>query len=203
MFKTVAVLHGLFITSFGLLAVESPKTGDKAPTSIVGTFVPGGWCKEQQSVCAVLKHRDDPKIAVFTRTLNDNVMRLTAAMDKVVAEDSSLKWSFLFVSHENSPTPNQEDWDAELVRLKQAFAEHQIEHIAAGLMLRLPDEQKVTRAKKQVGVFDAGDLVVMLIRPQQGTDAVIQEVSVFQSEKLTAMDIEKATRQMALAAAKE
>lgn len=200
MFKTIVSLNYLLIMSVGLQAADRPEIGKQAPTNVVGTFVPGGWSEKQHSVCAVLAHRKEQKVAIFARALNDNVMQLTAAIDKVVAENSTLKWSFLLVSHENSPTPNEEVWDAELLRLKQSVAEQKIKHLAAGLMIRVPDESKPSRAKRQIGVFDEGDLVVMLIRPEAGSYGVIREVSVLQSEKLTAEDLEIVAQKMAAAA---
>lgn len=200
MTRALILLFSLLTSSVCLQAVERPEVGKHAPKSVVGTFVPGGWSEEQHSVCAVLAHRKEQKIAIFARNLNPNVMLLTAAMDKVVAENSTLKWSFLLVSHENSPTPSQEEWDAELLRLKQMTTDHKVEHLAAGLMIRLPDENQPSRALRKVGVFDEGDLVVMLIRPQAGANGIIQEVSVLQSNNLTNLDMDKVAKQMAAAA---
>lgn len=200
MIRTLILLPCLLTTMVCVGASERPEIGKHAPKSVVATFVPGGWSEEQHSVCAVLAHRKEQKIAVFARNLNPNVMLLTSAMDKVVAENSTLKWSFLLVSHENSPTPNQEEWDAELLRLKQMTTDHKIEHLAAGLMIRLPEENQPSRALRKVGVFDEGDVVVMLIRPQAGAYGIIQEVSVLQSNELTSLDVDKVAQQMAAAA---
>lgn len=184
-------------------AAEHPAVGEKAPNSIVGTFVKGGWSAEQHNVCPVLAHRGDQKIAVFAKSASDNVLGLTEALDAVVANDESLKWSFLFVSHENSPTPTQEDWDKELARLAELTSRHKLSHMAVGQMIRIPDSTKSTRARPQVGEFQDGDVVVMLIRPQSGTFGTIAEVAVVHAEQLDSPAIERIANQMVTAAQKK
>ncbi len=175
---------------------EPPQKGQKAPASIVATFLSGAWMEEQRDVCPVLAHRNEARIAIFSKDSGDAVMKLADRMDAIVAEHPQLKSSFLFVSHENQPTPSEDEWNAQLDMLKQQVAKHQIQHLAAGLMIRIPDPNAITRARKQVGVFQDGDLVVMLIVPQKGTFGVVQEAASLKSAELTDEQLDKATAQM-------
>lgn len=175
---------------------EPPQKGQKAPTSIVATFLSGAWVDEQRNACPVLIHRNETRIAIFSKDSSDPVMKLADRMDAIVAEHPQLKSSFLFVSHENQPTPSEDEWKAQLETLKQQVAKHQIQHMAAGLMIRIPDPNAVTRARKQVGVFQDGDLVVMLIVPQKGTFGVVQEAAALKSAELTNEQLENVAAQM-------
>lgn len=165
---TLALMLTVSVLATSLLhhcRAEPPEKGKNAPASIVATFLSGAWIDEQREVCPVLAHRNEARIAIFSKDSSDAVMKLADRMDAIVAEHPQLKSSFLFVSHENHPTPSEDEWKAQLDTLKQQVAKHQIQHLAAGLMIRIPDPNAITRARKQVGVFQDGDLVVMLIVP--------------------------------------
>jgi len=175
---------------------EPPEKGQKAPTSVVATFLSGAWVDEQRDVCPVLIHRDDTRIAIFSKDSSDAVMKLADRMDAIVADHERLKSSFLFVSHENKPTPSEEEWDSQLQSLRQQVAKYEIQNLAAGLMIRLPDPKAITRARRQVGVFQDGNLVVMLIVPQKGTFGVVQEAVSLKSAELSNEQLDQVTALM-------
>ena len=179
-----------------LCLIEPPEKGQKAPTSVVATFLSGAWVDEQRDACPVLIHRDETRIAIFAKDSGDAVMKLADRMDAIVADHEQLKSSFLFVSHENQPTPSEEEWAGQLQSLKQQVAKYEIQHLAAGLMIRLPDPNAVTRARRQVGVFQNGDVVVMLIVPQKGTFGIVKEAASLKSAELTDEQLEKVTALM-------
>jgi hypothetical protein len=151
------MLRLCFITLIGVssiacvsLAEDELKVGMKAPTSIVAEFITGEW-SERGSSCPVLAHRDAMKIAVFVKRLENPVLPLLGAMDELIAGDSSLKWSFVFVSHENAPTPSQEEWDTQLEQLRKVASDRMLKHLSLGVLLRNPDNGRPTRAKRQLG----------------------------------------------------
>jgi len=186
----------MFMPGSARCFVEPPQKGQNAPTSIVATFLSGAWIDEQREVCPVLAHRNEARIAIFSKDSGDAVMKLADRMDAVVAEHPQLKSSFLFVSHENQPTPSEDEWKAQLETLKQQVARHEIQNLAAGLMIRIPDPNAITRARKQVGVFQDGDLVVMLIVPQKGTFGLVQEAASLKSAEQTNEQLDNVTAQM-------
>jgi hypothetical protein len=179
-----------------LAAAEAPKQGDKAPTSIVATFMSGGWIDKQKNACPVLANRDEARIAIFSKTSGDAVMKLVQRMDTLVAEHKRLKSSFLFVSHENQPTPSEEEWNEQFETLKRQVTTHGIKNLAAGLMIRLPETNKPTRARRLVGVFEKGDVVMMLVAPMKGTYGSIKEVVSLNSAELTEEQIDQVVKQM-------
>lgn len=186
----------LLATLQQLCSAEPPEKGQKAPTSVVATFLSGAWVDEQRDACPVLLRRDEAKIAIFSKDSSDAVMKLADRMDAIVADNQQLKSSFLFVSHENQPTPSEEEWASQLQSLKQQVAKYGIQNLAAGLMIRLPDPNAVTRARRQVGVFQDGDIVVMLIVPKKGTFGVVQEAASLKSAELTDEQLDKVTALM-------
>ena len=132
-------------------------------------------------------------------------MPLVAAIEEIVASDSTLKWSFVFVSHENDPTPTQEDWDAQLEHLKKLALDKKIEHLSLGILNRIPDKDKPSRAMRKLGFFGDGDVVVMLIQPDSNAQrGVMQYVSVLKSKEIQEKTIEQIGSQLeeAIAAAK-
>jgi hypothetical protein len=177
-------------------AQDQLKPGMNAPTSIVARFISGDWAK-QGSACPILNHRNEVKIAIYVKRAHEPVLPLIATLDELVAEHAALKWSFVFVSHENSPTPNQVEWDAELVRLKKLTSDRNIQHLSFGLLLRDPENGKPVGAKPRLGFFGDGDIVVMLIRPDEKVKrGVIHYLSVLKSEELDAGTIQRIASQL-------
>lgn len=179
---------------------ESPENPDKPPTSIVARFQPGAWIHEEKDACPILAHRKESRLAVFSRDSSDAVMKLANRMDSLVTGNERLKSSFLFVSHENRPTPSEDEWSEQFATLKKQTAKFEITHLAAGLMIRLPDEKAVTRARRQVGVFQDGDVVVMLIVPQQNTYGIVRELVSLKSSELTDEKLDAVEQKMKAAA---
>ena len=197
------MLRGCFGTLIGILSIASVslaedqlKVGMNAPTSIVAEFITGDW-SERGSSCPVLANRDAMKVAVFVKNLEEPVLPLVGAIEEMVADDASLKWSFVFVSHENAPTPSQDEWDAQLTQLRKLASERMIKHLSIGVMLRNPDNGKPSKAKRQLGFFGDGDVVVMLIRPDANTKReVIQYLRVLKSEEIQKRTIEQIRSQL-------
>ncbi len=172
-------------------AEDQLDVGMIAPTSIVAEFITGDLA-ERGLVCPVLANRDAMKVAVFVKRLDDPVLPLVATIEELVADNAVLKWSFIFVSHENAPTPSQEEWDAQLAQLKQIASDRKIKHLSIGLMLRNPDSRKPSKAKRQLGFFVDGDVVVMLIRPDvKAKRGFIQYLRVLKSEEIEMETIER------------
>lgn len=186
------------------LAEDQLKVGMNAPTSIVAEFITGDWA-ERGSSCPVLTNRDAMKVAVFVKRLDDPVLPMIGAIEEVVADDASLKWSFVFVSHENAPTPSQQEWDTQLAHLRKLSTDKKIRHLSLGVMIRNPDNGKPSSAKRQLGFFGDGDVVVMLIRPYANAKrGVIQFLSTLKSEEINKQAIDRVRNQLkdALAAAR-
>jgi hypothetical protein len=194
---------GVIVAVSVSLAEEQLEVGMVAPTSVVAEFITGDLAKFR-SVCPVLANRDAVKVAVFVKSVDDPVLPLVEAIEEVVADDAALKWSFVFVSHENAPTPSTEEWDAQFAHLKKLASDRKINHLSIGMMLRNPDNGKPSKAKRQLGFFGDGDVVVMLIRPDaKGKRGLIQYLSVLKSEEIEKETIEHIRSQLkdALAAA--
>jgi hypothetical protein len=207
-------VHGMRSLLFGMLVAlcvvctarseEQLNVGMIAPTSIVAEFVTGDLAK-RGSACPVLTNRGSVKIAVFIKRLDDQVLPLISAIEGLVAQDAALKHSFVFLSHENAPTPSQDDWDDQLAHLKKLASERDIKHLSIGVMLRNPDNVKPTRAKRHLGFFENGDVVVMLIRPDAKVKrGCIQYVSLLKSEEIEMKTVELIRNQLvhAIAAVK-
>lgn len=196
----VALLGSLFLAPVSY-AEDQLKVGMLAPPSIVAEFFTGKW-SERGSACPVLVNRDATKVAVFVKRLDDPIIPLIGEMEKIVANDGSLKWSFVFVSHENSPTPSQEEWDAQISQIKKLANDKAISHLSIGSMLRIPDNSKSVRAKRQLGFFGDGDVVVMLINPDQKKNrGLIQFVEFLKTRELNKEKIEQISSQLKVAIA--
>ncbi len=192
----VCTLVGIIVVATASLAEDPLKVGMIAPTSIVAEFVTGEWA-ERGSSCPVLANREAMKVAVFVKQLNDPVLPLVNAIEEIVASDSSLKWSFVFVSHENAPTPSQAEWDSQLARLRKLAGDMKMEHLSLGVLIRNPDTGSPSKAKRQLGFFGDGDVVVMLIRPDANAKrGVIQYLSVLKSEEIQEKAIERIGSQL-------
>ena len=155
--------------------------GMPAPASIVAEFVSGE--KADKRMCPVLRNHEETKIAIFSKQFNAPVLALMKLADGIVAGTPELKSSFAFVSHENAPTPTVTEFDDQLSEIRREATENSIKHLSIGLMIRIPDNQKNTRAKPSLGFFGDGDIVVMLISPEKGHHhAIVRYFQVLQSE---------------------
>jgi hypothetical protein len=203
MIKTLfGPLFGILVGVSVSIAEDQFKVGMNAPTSIVAEFITGDWA-EYGSACPVLLNRDAMKVAVFVKQLKDPVVPLIGAIEEIVAADSKLKWSFVFVSHENAPTPSQEDWDAQLAQLKKLARDKELKGLSLGVMLRNPDNGKPSRTRRQLGFFGDGDVVVMLIRPDATAKrGVVQYLRVLKSEEIEEKTIELISSQLKESVAK-
>jgi hypothetical protein len=172
--------------------------GMPALGSIVAQFVTGP--KADKTVCPVLFEREETKIAIFAKQLNAPVLSLIQSIDEIVAATPKLKSSFVFLSHENAPTPTEADFENQLAEIKRLAAEKSIEHLAMGLMIRIPDSQRNTRARRSLGFFGDGDIVVMLIGPGKNRNStMIRYFQVLNSESATG-EIERVCKELRRAA---
>lgn len=137
--------------------------GMDAPTSIVAQFVTGPF--GERSLCPVLYKRESLKVAVFARDFNTEVGSLVKAVDKVVATSQMDDVSFVFISHENDPTPSEMEFQVQLETMKKFAEQEMIDHLSLGTMIRIPDKTVSTRALKKLGFFGDGESVVMVISP--------------------------------------
>lgn len=174
-------------------ADEPLKIGSRAPMSIVGHFVSGPILEQQSEICPTLYKRDECKIAIFTRSINDSQRDLVVSLNDLVKSEPRLKWSFWMVSHENNPTPDDATWEQTLSDLKKFAEDRNVESISMGALIRIPDKTQVTRAMKSIGVFRGkNDTVVMLIVPDEmKLRGLIQYAQEVDSSELNAERIEK------------
>lgn len=167
---------------------------------MVARFATGPWsARKAKSACPVLIHRQEMKIAIFARRLDPDVLRLAVAVDRLVASEPRLKWSFVFVSHENDPTPTLESWEARLAESQTLATTHEIDHLSVGLMKRASEPGTITRARRKLGFLDDTGVVVMLISPSAGTNAVrgtIRYVVATKSAELVPEAVATITKQL-------
>jgi hypothetical protein len=188
MLRLMSLKLVLLLCACTVHAEEPLKIGSRAPMSIVGHFVSGPILEQQSEICPTLYERDECKIAIFTRSINDSQRNLVASLNTLVKNEPRLKWSFWMVSHENNPTPDDASWEQMLSDLKKFAEDRNVDAISTGALIRIPDKKQVTRAMKSIGVFRGkNDTVVMLIVPdekkQRGLIQYAQEVD---SSELTA-----------------
>ena len=190
------ILSGKFFSIAGPQYGESDKsyawTGERlgkdglyigmpALGSIVAQFASGA--KAGKTMCPVLFEREETKIAIFAKQLNAPVISLIQSAEEIVAATPRLKSSFVFLSHENAPTPSEADFEDQLAEIKRVAAEKTIKHLSMGLMIRIPDNQRNTRARRSLGFFGEGDIVVMLIGPGENRySSVVRYFQVLNSE---------------------
>jgi hypothetical protein len=194
-------LYFIFVFVSGAAAQGELRVGMPAPSGIVGSFVTGIWA-EKGTASPVHLHRDSPKIAVFAKTLDERMLPLATKIDELVAGNLSLKWSFLFLSHENDPTPADDAWESQLKSLKNLASNNTIKHISIGVMLRIADTGRPGRSKRRLGFLKDGDVVVMLIAPDAaGNGATIQYVQIIKPNQLEQNSIEQIIRDLRMAIA--
>lgn len=92
-----------------LLCVGPAVRGEKPRSSTVGMrvgtravisgvdFACGAWAEVSRGTCPAAARGREPKIAVYTRDLNADVLRLAAAVDAAIVKDPTLRWSFVEV----------------------------------------------------------------------------------------------------------
>jgi hypothetical protein len=138
--------------------------GGRAPRSVVAHFVSGPLATpEPRSACPVLKNRKSPKIAVYTRDATPGVIKLAKAVDQIIAGKPELKWSFLFVSHENAPRPSEEQFKTQLAKLKRIASDEQISHLSIGLLERGPELGEKVLRKQSLGFLKEDQTAIALI----------------------------------------
>ena len=184
---------------------EKFQVGQRAPAGIVARFATGPWAaRKTKSACPVLINRQETKIAIFARQLSSDVLRLAVEVDKLVAEDAQLKWSFVFVSHENDPTPSLESWEAQLAEFPTLATKHDMNHLSLGLMKRAPERGQLSRAKSKLGFPEDTDTVIMLISPSSGTNSIrgtIRHATALKSAELVPETVATITKQLQAAVA--
>lgn len=179
-------------------AEEKFVVGTLAPRSIVGHFVSGPLVAQQTEICPTLWERDECKIAVFTRGTKEIQQELVASVNDLVRADTRLQWSFWMVSHENDPTPDDVPWEQMLSELTEFSRSRKVTALSAGVLIRIPDTSKNTRAQKSVGVFsDQFDTVVMFIVPDASKHfGKIEYVKRFKSAELNAETIAEVQKEL-------
>lgn len=169
--------------------------GMSPPTSIVAKFVTGPYA--DSTACPTLGFRRNKKIAVFARTMDPQIVKLAEMVDGIVTQDESLARSFLFLSHENDPTPTPAEYEQMVGSLKTTLTERGIKHLSAGVMIRVPKVNGPTRAKASVGIFSDDDVVVMVIRPDsQQPYGKITYLKFFKTNEVTENLIEQLSAEL-------
>lgn len=170
----------LAIASFGFLSRcgaqpqkvnEQLTVGGRAPTSAVATFVSGPWSKrESRSACPILINYQHAKIAVYLRNTDDKIAMTLKAFDKLTGTEPALDWSFVFVTHENTPTPTDEEFESLLGATTQFAKKHQIANLSFGVMKQV--KESGGRFKQKLGFVADDEVVVMLITPNANAPKV-------------------------------
>ncbi|MEO1615391.1 MAG: hypothetical protein AAFV88_06050 [Planctomycetota bacterium] len=167
------------------LNTKDDAVGARTPYSAVAVFATGRWAEGgARSACPVLKNRQHAKVAIFTRNLTPNVVEMLKEVDTFLEGRSDLKWSFVFVSHENDPTPSENEFETMLDDIRSIAKQAEIDNLSIGLMKRVPEPGG--RAKQRLGFVEEGETVVMLIKPprKKNSYAVTAFKQVFQSADL-------------------
>lgn len=138
--------------------------GDRAPASAVATFVAGPWSeRKSHSACPVLLNRQHAKVAVYVRKTSEEISEILQAVDRVAGTAPELKWSFVFVSHENSPTPSDQEYESLLNATAEFALKHEISNLSFGVMKQVAEGGR--RLKQKLGFVAEDELVIMLITP--------------------------------------
>lgn len=169
-------------------SVVKLEAGQRAPASAVARFSTGPWATPKpRSACPVLLHQQNIKVAVYTRDVTSQVVHLMREVNALVSKEPSLKWSFVFVSHENHPTPTEEEFRSLIEKMKRIARAEQITHLSIGVMQRVPKSDRPIRAKRELGFVEEGETVVMLVAPtsQESARGIIRYVETVKSESLT------------------
>lgn len=180
----------------GISPAAKLTVGQRPPVSAVARFSSGAWATSKaRSACPVLLNSQAVKVAVYTRDVTPHVVHLMREINKLVAHEPALKWSFVFVSHENDPTPTEEEFNVLIEKLKTIARDELINNLSIGIMERVPESDRPSRRKRELGFVDDGETVVMLIGPSpsdpKSKRAVIQYLETAKSETLTQESVQR------------
>lgn len=182
-------------TSIVAAAQDAPNplsAGKRAPAGAVARFSTGPWATPKaRSACPVLLNRQHVKVAIYTRELTSDVVRLVQKIEKLVEKEPALKWSFVFVSHENDPTPSEAAYELQNENIKRLALDENISHISIGLMERSTKSDQPTRRKRRLGFVGKDETVVMLIGPTPSGKSSFAKILYLETVKSLALSPEK------------
>lgn len=164
--------------------------GGRAPVSGV-YFASGEWAKHSKMTCPAAAKGQEPKVAIYTTVLNDQVMNLALAIDGWIAADESLKWSFVSMSDEAVVGPGVDAGTASdivakrLREIKQAATAAGIERLTFGLT-----RAGASAEREKVGLADDRELVVAFLDQVDGSSRRVRFAQQMNSEDLTEEAIE-------------
>ena len=141
--STVVLTQILFLLISLTISVSAnersrPAVGDRA--TVIGVrFAVGLWAVDHKMTCPSARHGNEPKIAIYSTALNDNVLDLSVAIDRLIAEDPSLKWSFIALSDEKGAYHgvskghySQDEQAQRLKEIKELAAQREITRLTIG-----------------------------------------------------------------------
>lgn len=168
------------------------KVGEQAPVSGV-YFAMGFWAAEHKMTCPAARRGKEPKIAVYTTTLDENVLDLALAVDRLIAHDSALKWSFVSVSDKKggstsvkSPGYYSKDELAERLReLKESASGKGIKQLTIGIT-----SAGLAKEREKVGLSNEHNVVVAFLDGDRRKSRRVKFAKSVHSSKLDAKMIE-------------
>lgn len=97
-------------------------------------FACGEWSIKSRQTCPAAARGREPKFAIYAMTLNENVMNLAVAIDKRIAEDESLKWSFVEILDEKGARSSEADeMEERLKEVRELAAQHGVQRLTLGI----------------------------------------------------------------------
>ena len=121
------------------------RVGKRATVSGVA-FASGEWRKTRSYLCPAAARGREPKIAIYTDTLDDNVLKLAVAVEARIQADEKLKWSFVEMLDEKgargSDAYSREELQQRLKELRQLAKRNSIERLTFGVSGRAGGEER-------------------------------------------------------------
>lgn len=141
------------------------KVGSPAQHYVAAHFATGYWSqKGQDFLCPVLGELEHTKIAIFTKQLNPETIRLAVELDRAMQKYPQLGRSFLVVSDEGSRSESMTDDElkTKMDQLKSCSADHELKKLS---LAYLQFSTAPTRWRNSLKFFGNEDIVVAVIEP--------------------------------------
>ena len=167
------------------------RVGERAPVSGV-YFACGAWAAEHQKTCPAARRGNDPKIAIYTTTLDENVLNLALAVDRLIAGDATLKWSFVSVSDQKGGNVGVKSADyyskAELAQrlaeLKTSAVHKGIQQLTLGIT-----STGDSREREKLGIPEDANVLVTFLDGDRRRSRLVKFVKPIHSSNLDAETI--------------
>lgn len=177
-----AVAHAEELANATGLAV-----GDRAPVSGV-YFATGPWKEISRMTCPAAKFGKDPKLVIYTTSMNESVLNLARKFDAMIAAEPALKWSFVSISDAKgghrgiggADYYNDDELAARLTELERIAADHKLANITLGITMA-----PASRERTKLRLADEHDLAVAFIGGSDHKSREIKFIRLMHSSKLT------------------